>query len=95
MSHHVGFHEERANKKVTPRSTTETKFVRAQGLAGIHPARSLGKRFQDSDANSLSSSCCKCVASTGHDRASSSQKSNDRFAPEPTIQAFYASLTPA
>jgi hypothetical protein len=35
----VGFHEERANKKENPRSTTETKFVRAQGLAGIHPAR--------------------------------------------------------
>jgi hypothetical protein len=42
MTPRVGFHEERANKK-TP-STTSTEFVRAQGLAGIHPARISAER---------------------------------------------------
>jgi hypothetical protein len=35
----VGFHEERANKKGIRPARRKENFVRAQGLAGIHPAR--------------------------------------------------------
>ena len=57
----------------------------AARISRSKPTCSLGNSFQDDDLNSLSSSCCKYVASTGHAKLVRLRSRTTTLREEPTL----------